>query len=685
MSDEELSVYIPARGDRLALRTFRNTYKTETRKQKLFDNLRQKMKLRSKTLEEGGLGGSDKNHLDGNKNAAKATRKLELGWIHEGKQVRKKNGGGTRNLEFPKTATKAQILEKCTELFFPNGSAKGLHFKDLAYEILDFKETPFPDDTTVGELYDELKMGILRFYLSTRLKEHNDSDSNSSLPDPGLCLVEEQPGSSTMMQTTSIDLPDPEMCQSEEQLDHSTLLQDSGNNFEEGSVVYCQQFTHQQPLYACYQSPSAAIIVPEENVPGIIFQTFEASSPCTALSSQINPGNVALTSLQPTEELRDTISSLPITPSSLCTSLPSQINPENVEPTALQRNEELSDSRRPISPHPTTPFEITVHRVNIIEEMVNYFKNKDILTTEITFKFIGERGSDQKGVSREVYTAFWTDFLTGEAEGEESRVPAINTKWQEEEWNAVGRILLKGLTDHAVFPLQLNKVFVVNLIHGEEKVDPEMLVNSFLTFICHEDKELVLNVLENGVNTDTKDDFIDMLDRFGCKAIPMEKEKIKCQVIQIAHNQLIQRPKYALDKMKDACQSCLKELFPTILDIDEIYASKKPTTKRVLGLLEASPTTPDESKAFAFLQRFIRAQNELSLKRLLWFITGADTMCVGKITVSFVNLTGISRRVIAHTCGPTIELPATYQSYPEFRRELENQLACEESFRMDIA
>ena len=57
--------------------------------------------------------------LKGNKNAAKKTRRLELGWIHEGRQVRKKNGGGTRNIDVLKTATKKDLIKNCKEMFFP--------------------------------------------------------------------------------------------------------------------------------------------------------------------------------------------------------------------------------------------------------------------------------------------------------------------------------------------------------------------------------------------------------------------------------------------------------------------------------------------------------------------------------------------------------------------------------------
>ena len=47
-------------------------------------------------------------------------------------------------------------------------------------------------------------------------------------------------------------------------------------------------------------------------------------------------------------------------------------------------------------------------------------------------------------------------------------------------------------------------------------------------------------------------------------------------------------------------------------------------------------------------------------------------MCFEKIEVTFSNLKGAQRRVIAHTCGPMIEVPATYESYCEFKEEFLN-------------
>ena len=79
-------------------------------------------------------------------------------------------------------------------------------------------------------------------------------------------------------------------------------------------------------------------------------------------------------------------------------------------------------------------------------------------------------GGDADGVSRDVYAAFWTEFLDCAAEGADVRVPSRSQKWQEEEWKSVGRILAKGLKDHGYFPFRLAQAFIAAVIFGEHSV-----------------------------------------------------------------------------------------------------------------------------------------------------------------------------------------------------------------------
>ncbi|WAR07958.1 hypothetical protein MAR_017916 [Mya arenaria] len=55
-------------------------------------------------------------------------------------------------------------------------------------------------------------------------------------------------------------------------------------------------------------------------------------------------------------------------------------------------------------------------------------------------------------------------------------------------------------------------------------------------------------------------------------------------------------------------------------------------------------------------------------------IVGSDIINFSNIDINFVPLLGLARRVVAHTCSVTLDLPTTYISYNEFSNELQQQL-----------
>ena len=112
----------------------------------------------------------------GNKNANNDRRKIEIGWmeydsvIDEFKQVRAKHGGGTRKVTIAKTARKEDILSTAKTLFFPMGSSPRSDAEHYTFDVKDFQENTIDDNLTVGDLYAETKLPLLRFYLLTKLK-----------------------------------------------------------------------------------------------------------------------------------------------------------------------------------------------------------------------------------------------------------------------------------------------------------------------------------------------------------------------------------------------------------------------------------------------------------------------------------------------------------------------------------
>ena len=327
---------------------------------------------------------------------------------------------------------------------------------------------------------------------------------------------------------------------------------------------------------------------------------------------------------------------------------------------------------------------IKLHRVNLLEEMIAQLKDSALLKHSLRYTYIDERGADHNGVSRDVYAAFWTQLLDHTAEGEDLRVPSLCPKWQEEEWKSIGRILLKGFQDHSYFPCRLSPAFAVSLIFGENEVSDDVLFESLLLFVNQSDRKLITTALKEDLSEDDRDELIDLLDRLDVTALPT-RDNLKGLLLKVAHKQLIQKPRYACEKMSLIAGASMKEAFGNTQQVLLMYEDKKPTTKKLLKLLEASPSTQAENQSFRFLKQYIRALDDVGLRRMLRFLTGSDVVCVDNIDIMFTPSDGVARRPVAHTCGPVLELPWTYASYPELRTEFDNILTNNASYEFGFA
>ena len=161
MPDPDLRVYLTRKGDRIAVKSY---CERVSKKSTLLDRLRQKYADHVPSSKG-----------QGNVNAMKATRAIELGWLNFDtsvgvyKQVRFRTGGGTRSLSVDKATPSTELLNLATSLFFPGGKSRLGRIEDFDCDLCDFKATVV-NDSTVSEQYAEHKAKILRFYLRTKRK-----------------------------------------------------------------------------------------------------------------------------------------------------------------------------------------------------------------------------------------------------------------------------------------------------------------------------------------------------------------------------------------------------------------------------------------------------------------------------------------------------------------------------------
>lgn len=212
MTDEQLKTYLPSYGDRLAVLGFcrRKENNHNTRKSKLFDRLKQKLAKR-KPGDEGGSSTNQGEHSQApqKRNAVKTMRKIELGWMHYDaekktfKQVRVRGGGGTRKVNVSKDAQKRDLIEEATGLFFPDRRNSLGPLTDFELDLKDYQEVTVDNIVTVGQLYTDTKLNLLRFYLTTQKKAMDSPHSHSAGLAPSL---ESQESSQNETSTSSLSV-----------------------------------------------------------------------------------------------------------------------------------------------------------------------------------------------------------------------------------------------------------------------------------------------------------------------------------------------------------------------------------------------------------------------------------------------------------------------------------------------
>lgn len=169
-------------------------------------------------------------------------------------------------------------------------------------------------------------------------------------------------------------------------------------------------------------------------------------------------------------------------------------------------------------------------------------------------EFNNEMAVDNSGVSRDVYTAFWEQFLEL-SEGEEERVPKLRPDFSEERWYALGRIWAKGLIDHGIFPVRLSKAFIIASVLGLQAVEEEVLMSSFSKYLSESERSIIEKALNGVLEEDEEDNLLDLFSQMGAHSIPCQ-ENIKQAIKVMAHKVILQEPKYIID--------CFHEIFKDI-------------------------------------------------------------------------------------------------------------------------
>ncbi|XP_049900229.1 uncharacterized protein LOC126390120 [Epinephelus moara] len=636
MEDAQLADYLPLYGDRIALYSFckRHTHSSK-RKQGLFEKLREKLKLRKENHN-----GEDMPETSNKtrKRAKQSIRNIEIGWIHTDnevtKQVRAKQGGGTRKVTINIQAGFDEILKQGKALFFPEGESSKGHASDFEFEVWDFKQNPLPKDVSIEMIYSTVKLPTLRFYIATQpkpvLSEESDDDPgyDGYVSEPDFVPAAE--GSTqefTMDRNYQLDLTD----------EHHNSLQDvfiiSEESITESSVT----------------SASATHVA----------STFDniISDPIS-LSLDTNYGVL--------EDVSEVIEAETSDPE-IIFGAQQRVDDDSLSDTLIYQPDEL-----PQSPLHTLPdMTLVLHHSNSFSEMIEAFSDPDIMNKTLKVRRLlpdntVEKGSGS-GVVRDVYSSFWVEFYERCTLGTTLKVPFLRHDFCAATWKAVGRILLKGFKDCQYLPIKLAPPFLEEMLLGAVHSD---LKTSFLQFVSCQEQDVLRHALDDFSSVDD-DDLLEVLNSYECRK-RVTAASLPEILEELAHKELVQKPMYVIDCWREITQS---QMHLNSEELSKLYSDLKPTPKKVVGILNF-PTgmASKEAEVAQHLKRYIRELNEEKLARFLRFCTGSDLLVSGCIKVEFTVQTNFTRRPIGRTCGMLLQLSDSYDHFPDFRSEFNSIL-----------
>ncbi|XP_034530350.1 uncharacterized protein LOC117805870 [Notolabrus celidotus] len=675
MEDGHLAKFVPSFGDRLALVNFcRNQTPLQKRKMGLFEKLRSKLQMKKKTASSPtstttGQGPNTESQIPAKKRGKASHRKIEIGWLHsEGgvvKQIRAKQGGGTRTVVIGVDCGMDTVLEKGKNFFFPKGTSTKGNESDFKFEVWDYKHHPVHEDVTVGFVYDTLGMARLRFYVATCSNEELQKDSITDKPDDD---VEEIMVKNNVSDKRKLDAyANVEVSDDDDRHHH-----EGPDDFEEDVIFLQDDDSLSTGMEGSSQHTQLISVTDSHGITGAhlvagglhtlaakaphVFQSTDFTSDDTDFEVAFGSGHEHDTDLNDTEPYDFEI---------LHQHPPPTTSPFSVDESQQQPPTVLCAPSEE-GPQQLQPKVVTIHHGSCLDDMISGFLDPAVLTQPLIFKRLlpdnTEENGTGSGVVKDVYSSFWNEFYDRCTVGTTVKVPFIRHDFHSDTWKAVGRILLKGYQTCQYLPIKLALPFVEEILYGAVCSD---LLETFKYFVSLQDHNILSKALTDFCSVDT-DELMDVLENYECRK-RVTAETLRDILMEIAHKELVQKPMYVIDCWKDVIQ-------PNItldhIELVKMYNSLRPTPKKVQGLLHFPVMmTAKQREVENHLKRYIRELDDEKLCKFLRFTTGSDVITCNRIEILFTNMSTFTRRPIGHTCGRVLELAECYENFPDFRSE----------------
>ena len=292
-----------------------------------------------------------------------------------------------------------------------------------------------------------------------------------------------------------------------------------------------------------------------------------------------------------------------------------------------------------------------------------------------------EEEEDVEGITREVFSLFWMECLPCYFEGITAFRPRVDADCTSELFKLLGTIVSHGYVLTGTFPMQIAQSALMGALIGH--VSDENLLQDFMLYVSEDERRAIRGVL-HGKNVDV----LECLSNFNVRH-RVTKETLRETLLSIARCEFVTKIHTVMTALKEGMVSCNQELWSEVKSsaLTSLYSSLQITKQRLAKAIVPSqdylPLTKDRERVFKFLQCFLCNSSPELATSFVRFCTGATVMVVDTIEKSFVNVSGLACRPVAHTCVPAIDLSTMYESYAAFNLEMTKVLNNEDAYQFN--
>ena len=126
-------------------------------------------------------------------------------------------------------------------------------------------------------------------------------------------------------------------------------------------------------------------------------------------------------------------------------------------------------------------------------------------------------------------------------------------------------------------------------------------MESFLAYLSSDERELVNLSLNRKLEKEQENEWLDLLERFNRETVPKAKQ-VKDVVLEIAHKEFIQTPRYIVDSWSTLFSEFHREFSSTDCLL-EMFARGKPTNKKIITF-HANLKTSARGESLFYLKPF---------------------------------------------------------------------------------